>query len=383
MADMKHRTYGGSTIGRTIACPGWVKESAGVPRTTSIYAEKGTALHDVMEELVLEELASPELAIGLSYNGIEISKTMHDDKIVPALAAFHELCEQFQVDEFEPEVECDFGPDVGGYADLVLRGTHNGEPIVIVADWKFGDGVQVYPDDLPQAKFYGCAARNSSSAKDLFEGAKYFAAVIIQPGDRDDDLRVWVADIDVLDEFERHINRAVKEAKSKRPPIAAGSHCKFCPASSLCPERSGKALRALRMQPDDLEILHESLELVGELKDWIKAVEAAAFEQLNAGAEVKGWKLVAKRATEKWHPERVDAAIKYLRRRLGGIKNITKTDILSPAQMRKVIKAKKLDIELDSYTMKQSTGTTMAPEDDKRPAVLAGEAMAAALKSLS
>jgi len=50
----KHVKYGGSTAARTIACPGWHAQSADLPRApASAYAEEGTALHTVMERLLL------------------------------------------------------------------------------------------------------------------------------------------------------------------------------------------------------------------------------------------------------------------------------------------------------------------------------------------
>ena len=49
----------------------------------------------------------------------------------------------------------------------------------------------------------------------------------------------------------------------------------------------------------------------------------------------------------------------------------------------KIIREERLDSLIDAHTIKTSSGNTMAPESDKRPAVLSGEAMAAALKALT
>ncbi len=381
---MKHRKYGGSTAARTIACPGWHKESAGIPRgTTSIFAETGTALHDCMERLVLEDL-EPEHFIGMTVNNITITQEMVDEKLWPALKAFNVLCDSFGVTEFEPEVECHYEDDIGGYADLVLWAP--GCATVIVCDWKFGDGHQVMPDDNPQAKFYGMAARKKSNASDMFAEATGFVAAIIQPNDRGlPDLRTWAADIDVIDQFEKQHEQAVKESRSAHPPLHAGDHCKFCPAAPVCPQKTGQALAALRMDPEDLDSLSESLDLVEELKPWITAVERVAFEQLNAGAPVEGWKLVQKRAVAKWDDE--DKVTQLLRRRLGGIDKITNRKLKSPAQMLKVAKARKAlhNVEqiIDDHVVKNSSGPTMAREDDKRPAILSGDALSAALKALT
>jgi hypothetical protein len=62
---------------------------------------------------------------------------------------------------------------------------------------------------------------------------------------------------------------------------------------------------------------------------------------------------------------------------------MTVTKMLTPAAMLKHAKSCGLDIDLDPYIIKSSSGNTIATEDDRRPAVLAGEAMIAALKALS
>jgi hypothetical protein len=382
---MRHRKYGGSTAHRTIACPAWHTESEGIPRSDSLFAQIGTALHSCMEEIVLEQVPLDEVEAiypGVVVEGITITSDMARDKLRPALEAFNDLCDAYNVEEFEPEVECSYAEDIGGYADAILRGHPLGDDIyVICLDWKFGDGVQVEADDSPQAKFYGMAARKESSAQDLFAGATKFVAAIIQPNDRDMPLlRTWECDIEELDQFEKQHARSVKESKSKHPPIAAGDHCKFCPAAPVCPQKTGQALAAMQMDPENLDTLTESMDLVKELKAWIKDVERVTYEQLQAGSEVPGWKLVAKRATARWKDE--NAVLKAFRRRLGGARGMTKTVMLSPAQMLKLAKERGKEIDFEPFISRTSTGSTLAPEDDKRPAVLAHEALQAALKSI-
>lgn len=376
---MKHRKFGGSTAARTIACPGWHQESEGIPRSSSVFAAVGTALHDCMEDMLLEG-TEPEDYIGVTIKGVEITEELVRDKLNPALEAFDELCVHYNVEEFEPEVECSYAEDIGGYSDVVVRGEIEDRVYIIILDWKFGDGVLVSPEESPQAMFYGMAARAESAAKDLFEGATHFVAAIIQPTDRADTLSTWEAPIEVLDQFEKQHTLAVKAAKGDDPELGAGPHCKFCPAQPFCPEKTGAALRALQMDAEDLEQLTDSMELVGELKDWISAVEKAAFRQLEVGAEVPGWKLVAKRAMAKWKDE--ESVVKKLRRHVGGIKNMYKKSLLTPAQMRKLLKAHDKDLDIDDLIVKTSSGNTLAREDDKRPAVLSSEALGKALSSI-
>ena len=90
---------------------------------------------------------------------------------------------------------------------------------------------------------------------------------------------------------------------------------------------------------------------------------------------VPGYKLVAKRATRQWANER--GATEALRSA-----GLVDSDIMSlntPAQVEKV--CKKLDVAFPTdQVVSVSSGNTLAPESDKRPAVLVlGEQLRAAL----
>jgi hypothetical protein len=162
--------------------------------------------------------------------------------------------------------------------------------------------------------------------------------------------------------------------------LAAGSWCKWCPASSVCPQKTGAAQRALQFDPKDLETLAESMALVSNLQQWIKAVESATLSQLEVGAEVNGWKLVAKRATKKWIDENV--VMKKLRRKMKGKVNMVAEKLLSPAQMLKAAKAMDVEIDIEALTHKVSSGNTLAAFDDKRPAAVNPASLAAGLASI-
>lgn len=48
---MKHLKYGGSTATRTLNCPAWPRIAAKAPDIDreSVYAQRGTMLHDMLE----------------------------------------------------------------------------------------------------------------------------------------------------------------------------------------------------------------------------------------------------------------------------------------------------------------------------------------------
>ena len=84
---------------------------------------------------------------------------------------------------------------------------------------------------------------------------------------------------------------------------------------------------------------------------------------------MRGYKLVNKRATRNWADE--ERTVKYFAKiGLPAAERHVKK-LISPAQAEKVLKANKLPDTLpDHLVEKVSSGTTLAPESDKRPAVL-------------
>jgi hypothetical protein len=103
-----------------------------------------------------------------------------------------------------------------------------------------------------------------------------------------------------------------------------------------------------------------------------------AQQLLEAGVEVPGWKLVPKRATRKW----VDDKKVLTTLTEAGLNIEQLTEPKSPAQMEKVLKKHNVPLPSD-LIVSVSTGSTLAPEDDPRPAVLQiGKQLSAALGKL-
>jgi hypothetical protein len=86
---------------------------------------------------------------------------------------------------------------------------------------------------------------------------------------------------------------------------------------------------------------------------------------LENNAPVPGWKLVPKRATRQWvDAEGAREALEQM-----GLDSEELTELKSPAQVEKILKKSKLELPKD-LTVSVSTGNTIAPESDPRPAVL-------------
>jgi hypothetical protein len=251
-----------------------------------------------------------------------------------------------------------------------------------VLDWKFGDGVDVPVEENPQAMFYAAAAMRTPDVQWAFDGATEIECVIVQPTARVP-VKRWVTTEVRIRAFERELFAAVKVALGPKPDMAAGDHCRWCPAKPICPLLTGSVDRALQAQIKALDapLIGEMLTKADLLEQWITDLRALAFQMLQAGGTVPGYKLVPKRATRQWvDPEKARAALEDL-----GLDQteLMETKLLSPAQAEKVLKKHKLAMP-DDLIVAVSSGDTLATEDDPRPASLQiGRQLAAALGKLS
>lgn len=371
---------GGSTAKRVIACPASVKLAQQMPpRPSSKYADEGTLLHNIMDAVLMQD-RKPEDFIGFELNGVTVTAELIDAKVLPALAALDEIDPDKQMD-FECETVVGFGddlPDVFGSADLIGRIGNR----AIVLDWKFGDGIDVPVEENPQAMFYAAAAMRTRAVGWAFEGVDAIECVIVQPTARTP-VKRWLTTPARIRAFEVELFGAVKAALGPEPAMVAGEHCRWCPAKPVCPLLTGSAERALQMQIKamDAPLIGQMLGQADLLEQWIADLRALAFQILQEGGVVPGYKLVPKRATRQWvDAEKARVALEGL-----GLQSeeLTETKLLSPAQMEKVLKKRKLPMP-DDLIVAVSSGDTLATEDDPRPASLQiGRQLASALGKLS
>ncbi len=344
------------------------------PKPSSSYADTGTLLHNAIAEILGAD-ARFDAIIGAEYNGITLTQELYEDKLVPAVRALHEVDPDEQM-EYAVEQSVSFGdllPGVFGSCDLIGR---IGDRAVIL-DWKFGDGVAVEADENPQLMFYAAAAMRTPSLAWVFDGAKEVECIIVQPPS----IKRWVTSFDRLRMFERELVFAVKQSEKPDAALHAGEHCRWCAAKPICPQMTGAADRALAKQVKELNTkeLGLALQKAEMLEEWIKDLRALAIQVLEKNGEVPGYKLVQKRGTRQWIDEQ--KAIEHLSMFLPESEVIERS-LVSPAQAEKKLKKLKLSLG-EGLVTSVSSGTTLAPVSDPRPAVLQiGQQLTAALTKL-
>ena len=359
---MQHsKIVGGSTAKRVIACPGSVALVDKMPpQPSSSYADEGTLLHDTIAD-ILDKDASPESYLGRKHNDAVLTQDLIDNKLHVALDGLLEVDPNLEM-EYAVESRVGFGdflPDVFGSTDLLGRIGNR----AVVLDWKFGDGVAVEATENAQLLFYAAAAKRTPETAWAFEGATEVELIIVQPPY----VKRWLTTLERVDAFEKELAAAVKIAMRPDAPLASGDHCKWCAAKPVCPIMTGAVDRALKAKIDALPIdqIAHYLEQAPLVEAFIRDLQQLAHGLLESGAKVPGWKLVNKRATRQWTNE--DNAVAFLTQ--AGVEAWADPKPLSPAQAEKALKKAKIELPAD-LVVAVSSGSTLAPESDSRPAVL-------------
>lgn len=395
---MKHYKYGGSSAGRTIACPSWHKLAAQVPRGgSSSYADEGTVLHKCMEMILEEgyqisELIGMEVVIkGDVHNDGTVDPDIrmvidddHAELLIMALMAWDELCLTYKIEDFASELTFHVTDEEGGSCDVLAWSAKH----VIAVDWKFGQGIEVDAKNSKQGMFYLNAGENHTNlvADDgallppndmirshIINKDKIVAIIQPMPSRGTETLKVWEVPDQMYVKFKRDHHNAMGGTG-----LTTGEHCKFCPGQSICPKKTGQAHAAKAMGEPTLDTLKENLLLAWELEDWCKKVKQVAHEQMEQGHVIDGFKLVQKRATRAW-TDPSEAAFK-LGEELAKVDPesierftqdvMTTPTLKSPAQVEKVCKKAGVDMSvLGQYIKKQSSGTTLVDDSDPREAV--------------
>ena len=367
-----HSEFGASSAYRWMACPGSVSMSRGVPNTSSVYAEEGTAAHE-MGELAIKAGKPASAYVGAkASNGVEYTEEMAEAVQVYvdwALGMVQEtddwgLERRGSLERLHPPAP------MFGTADFVLY--RRAEKLLVIGDYKHGQGVPVEVANKSQLRYYALAQLLGLPDDAPCERVD---AYIIQPRAPHADGPVRCESFrpgDLLD-YAADLIDGVEAALTPDAKLVPGGHCRFCPALALCPAKRDSVLSAAQdeFNPPALrdvrlltaEQVGELLVRAGELDNWVTALRAQAQELLAAGQPVPGWKLVAKRAIRKWACDAETVAA-----RLPGADIWEAPAIKSPAQIEKLVGKKAFPADLVAAV---SSGETLAPAADKRPAVAA------------
>lgn len=367
-----HSPLGPSAAERWLNCPGSVNATRGIQDESSIFADEGNFAHDILEK------ARNENKPGAHYVGeiSECGRFTVNKEMVDAVQYFIDYITQFEADEYlnEQKVKYDAWVD-GGFGTLDAALLDDG--ITIIADFKYGKGIQVAAKDNAQLKLYALAVFQEYG--DLYD-IQGFKCAIVQPR------------LDWIDEWEISLDDLLKWADDVVEPRAAealtdtarfkpGPWCakNFCKIRGSCKARADSIKKALldeigeirdpnEMSNDDLG---EAMDLVPLIKKWAADIEIRVEKLVMDGEKILGvdglpYKLVAGRSMRSWRDQA--AAEKALRNYKIKVGDIWIRKFISPAQAEKLPQIGKNHVVLQKHVIVKQGKPTLVPGSDKRSA---------------
>ena len=261
--------------------------------------------------------------------------------------------------------------------DKDARGTNDAsiyvpDETLIVYDFKYGKGVPVEAVENKQMLYYAAGA-----AGDKLMDFKTIELVIIQPRAEHPQgpVRRWVTTPQYVNTFKQELAKRIKLTRTS-DKTETGKWCRFCGAKMICPATrtkvneiaradfqepmDGNTLKTPdRLTPLELKTLLDNAELI---ERYLEEVRKYAFNFLNRGGTVEGYKLVkGGKAHRKWADEGLAASMLELE---FSEEEIYETKLKSPAKIEKLSESAKEAVEL--YAVRPESKLVLAKDTDVR-----------------
>lgn len=386
-----HAKYSPSAAHRWMRCPA-SKLYEREERTSSTFADEGTAAHELAEICLTTDFAPHDL----------IGQKMSNDWVVT-----EDMAEFIQVyinnirdyskhaDLVMVEQRVDFGQVVNdnsafGTADCIII---IGDEIQ-VHDLKYGMGVEVSAEENEQLLLYAVGAYEKYK---VLGDLRRVRLVIHQPRLRA--LSEWDCDVEYLFNFSIKAKEAVETIKALEKDRAdvekyfnpGQKQCQWCAIKGSCPALAKKVLKTVADDFDDLtqldiaevkiknntecmktvtpEQLSLLMSMTDIIEDWCRAVRGQVENNLISGKDVPGYKLVAGRMSpRRWTNEEI---VEELMTEFNVPDDIAyKKTLITPTQAEKVLKQVPNVWETLQALIEQKQGQpSVASSNDRRPAI--------------
>ncbi len=288
--------------------------------------------------------------------------------------------QKLSIAEWTGEYRADGSPAKGTSDAVILAGDE-----LIIADLKFGRGVEVSAEDNPQLMIYALAALGEfDPAGVLFARVRL---VISQP--RLGHYSEWSLSVEDLLAFGERVKLAAQACDQPDAPLVPSEKgCKFCRAKAVCPALRAEVAETVSgiagledfddvtqpvavgtLSDDTLSVCMRKIDLI---EGWCKAIRAETESRLLAGKPVPGYKLVqGKQGNRKWASDSdAEAALKGFRLKTDEMYDLT---LISPTKAEKLVGEKVLGPrqwkKLLPLITRSEGKLSVAPASDKRPEV--------------
>lgn len=372
-----------SAADRWSACPGSVTLSLGKRQKSERYSAEGTVAHAVLAAC-LQLADTPESYLGQkrTQDGfeIEIDQEMVDG-VSAALATIADMTETRPDWKWLIEAELTH-PDlpVRGYVDFALVSPCGTKCVIF--DFKYGVGVIVPIENNPQVLTYGVMLKH------VHPGLSQFEFVVVQPRARTGaTIKVWLAEethvhawgLKMLEAAGRiqQAHSIGKDPVKLLPLLQEGDHCRWCQAKPECPLLTGYAVQAQEIPKTEIrewgaEECRQWLDRLESLEGWANAVRGRAYQLLEDGEPIRGWKLVDSVGNRRWSRP-ANEIIDLLRDKGFQKKALIEETMVSPAKVEKLKLPKSLSKDglaevLQTLTERPVGGRKLAKDADPRAA---------------
>jgi hypothetical protein len=382
-----HSNISPSAAERWVGCPGSVRLCADQPpQPTSFAAAEGTAAHSLCEKLLKKEITKAQL-LAMEGSVLKVEKfeiEITEDMIDGAMVFYDTVMGDFETWAKDKSVGItphilvesrlvarDIDEHVYGTADAILA---QGPNRLKVYDFKYGKGKVVEVEENLQMTIYSIGAALALYPN---ETRTEVEMIIVQPRafHEDGPVRRWSVSVDYLKKEAARLKIAVAATRDPKAPTIAGSWCRWCAAKAICTAALGNVQSDAKLDfqviptPETVPAAMAAMSLeqmAAFLDKWedalsgmLDAMRVRLKSELEAGAQIPGWKLVSGKSNRKWVDEaKVEADF-------GALFEVYEKKLLSPAKLEKIVGKGKLD----AYTFKPEASKTLARVADPRPAV--------------
>lgn len=368
----QHALLSASGAHRWLSCTPSARLETQFPDKGSDFAAEGTLTHSLAELKVRKYIGT----ISAQKYRAEFKKIAENEKYTPEMDTHTDSYLEFIKDkaaEYDtkpfivPEQRLDFSnivPEGFGTGDCIMIGGG----VLMVIDFKYGQGVKVEAKMNPQMMLYAVGALNAFS---MLYDIRTVTMHIFQP--RIDNIDAYTVTREFLDVWANGIKPIAEKAYKGEGEYNAGDWCRFCRAKSLCRARAAFSEEPYEKSggtaPELLsrEEIGEILKRTDAIKKWIADLEEYALSELLSGNEVPGWKAVEGRSNRQFND--TDAAFKYLINNGYDEAVLYERKPITLTAVEKLLGKKDFEAQLSGFIIKPPGKPTLAPESDKRTAI--------------
>lgn len=390
--ERAHALLSASSAKKWIHCPPSARLEDSIPEEESPYAKEGTLAHAI-GELKLQRLFTDKNMTDRTYKS-RLKKLQQDELYAPEMDGYTE-----EYADYVSSIAFSFpgAPFVAvekrlDYSPWAPEGFGTGDCVIIyggdlhIVDFKYGKGVPVKAEGNYQLALYALGAYHEFG---MFFPVERVHLHIVQP--RIPNTSSWSTTLkEVLDWGETVVKPAAEKAFKGEGGFHPADYCSgdtenycragFCKAYGRCRATADKNMELMKkawnkeQNQKNLPPLiswEEAGELLKEaqfLKEWVQNLESTVLKEIVSGGEVPGWKIIEGKSYRQISD--ADAAFAELVKAGYDEAILYERKPIALGALEKTLSKEHRQEILSKYIVKPQGKPTLAPEDDKRPAMV-------------